>query len=362
MSSYRYLFTDTVTGTVLAELSLTNVSFSQALNSAGTLQATLLLSGVPASANASAATIPMRCSLYVDRDGILVWGGIIWAREYNSANQHIQITAREFESYFEKRRITTTQAFTGVDQLTVAQTLVNQAQAVTGGNIGVVVPANTSGVTVNRIYYNYELKTVYQALLDLSRSNNGFDFNIQAYYDGGGNPAKALQLSYPQSGTRYSSSNPAIPVFEFPAGNIVEYSYPEDGSAAANTVYTVGAGLAEGKVLLSGVDATKVAAGWPLLEDAVSYSDIVDVTLLQGLANGRVAAVSYPPTTLKIVAPPYQNPVLGSYKIGDDIRVRITDDRFPTGLDAIYRLIALSLTAGENGPERVTLSLTLPTS
>ena len=75
-----------------------------------------------------------------------------------------------------------------------------------------------------------------------------------------------------------------------------------------------------------------------------------------------MSAVSYPPTTLKIVAPPFQNPTLGSYNIGDDVRVMITDDRFPTGLDAVYRLVALSLTAGETSAELVTLTLTLPTN
>lgn len=362
MSSYRYLFTDTVTGSVLAELQLTGVNFTQALNTSGTLNASLLLSGVPAAANAEAATIPMRCSLYVDRDGVIVWGGVIVAREYASADQHIKITAREFEYYLDRRRITSTQVFNNVDQLLIAQTLVNNAQAATGGNIGIQVGTETSGVLVSRIFYNYELKSVYQALLDLSRSQTGFDFNIQCAYDGAGNPTKTLLLSYPQSGTRYSSTSTTVPVFELPAGNIVEYSYPEDGSTAANTVYVVGAGSSDAKLIATATSTTQVAAGWPLLEDIANFSDITDATLLGNLAAGQLAAVQYPPTTLQIVASPAQNPVLGSYRIGDDVRVRITDDRFPTGLDSIYRLVGLSLTAGENGPERVTLTLTLPTS
>lgn len=362
MTTYRYLLTDTVSNTILAELPFTNVNFTQVLNSAGTFQGSLLLSGMPASANVANSTIPGKCSIYVDRDGVLVWGGIIWAREYNSSNQHIQVTAREFESYFERRRITSTQVFNSVDQLLVARTLVQNAQAVTGGNIGVQLGTETSGVNVTRVFYSYELKSVYQALLDLSRANNGFDFNIQVAYDGGGNPSKTLQLSYPQSGTRYTSTSTTVPVFELPSGNIVEYSYPEDGSTVANTVYVVGAGSNEGKTIITASDTTKVAGGWPLLEDMANFSDIVDNTLLASLASGQVAAVSYPPTTMKIVAPPYVNPVLGSYRVGDDVRVRITDDRFPTGLDAVYRLVGLSLTAGENGPERVTLTLTLPTS
>lgn len=363
MATYRYLFADLRTNSILAELPLTSVNFTQTLNAAGTFNGELLLSGVNAAAmNVSDGTVPGRTAIYVDRDGILVWGGIIWSREYNSQDQHLRLAAREFESYFERRRILTNQTFTAVDQLTVAQTLVNQAQAVTGGNIGITVPTNTSGVTVTKSYYTYEYKTLYSALLDLSRATDGFDFNIQVAYDGGGNPKKTLVMSYPKSGTRYSATNPSGLVFEFPAGNVVEYSYPEDASIAANNVYVVGAGSNEGKLTATGVDATKVAAGWPLLEDSVNYADITDTTLLQNLANGQVGAVAYPPTTLRLITPPSQNPALGTYFIGDDVRIRITDQRFPTGLDATYRIVALNVTAGENGPERATLTLTLPTA
>lgn len=363
MTTYRYLFADLLTNQVIAELPLTAVNFTQSLNSAGTFSGTIQLAGSnPAALNVDAGTTPGRTAIYVDRDGILVWGGVIWSREYSSANQHLTIQAREWESYLERRRITTTQVFTNVDQLQVARQLVNTMQTVPYGNVGIQVGSETSGVTISRVFYSYELKSVYSALLDLSRSNAGFDFNIQVAYDGAGVPTKKLVLSYPYSGTRYSSSSPTAPVFEFPAGNVVEYSYPEDGSTAANVLYAVGAGSNEGKQIATATASDKLADGWALLEDSANYGDITDATLLSNLAVGQVQAVSYPPTTMKIVAPPYVNPVLGSYKIGDDCRIRIQDDRFPSGLDTVYRITALSLTAGENSAERVTLTLTLPPS
>lgn len=362
MTTYRYLFCDLLTNAIIAELPLTGVSFTQQLNSAGSLSGSLLLTGLSAQYNVSNATIPAKCGVYVDRDGVLVWGGVIWGRTYASDNQHITIQAREFESYWERRRITSTQGFTNQDQLFVARQLVTTAQSVPSGNIGVVVGTETSGVNISRVFYSYELKSLYSALSDLSKSQNGFDFNIQVAYDGGGNPTKSLVLSYPMSGTRYSATNVSAPFFQFPAGNMVSYEYPEDGSIAANTIYVAGAGSNEGKQILTATDATKLASGWPLLEDSANFSDITDTSLLGNLASAQVLAVSYPPTTLKIVAPPYVDPVLGTYKIGDDARVVINDERFPTGLDAVYRIVALSVTVGETGPEQVTLTLTLPTS
>jgi hypothetical protein len=361
-TTYRYLFADLLTNEILAELPITGVNFTQQLNTSGTLTGRLLLSGVNATdLNISAGTIPGRTAIYVDRNGVLVWGGVLWNRQYNSDSQTLTFQAREFESYFERRKITTTQVYENVDQLEIANALMNGAQAAPSGNIGVQTSPATSGVLVSRTYYGYELKNVYQGIQDLSKQLDGFDFNIQVAYDGGGNPTKRLVLSFPKSGTTYSPTSLSAPVFQFPSGNMIEYEYPEDASIAANTIYALGAGSNEGKLIETATDPALLAAGFPLLEQEANYSDITDPTMLSNLATGQIKATAYPPTTLRVVAPPSQNPEFGTYVIGDECRVIITDNRFPETLDAIYRLVALSVTPGEDGPERITLTLTTGT-
>jgi len=359
-TTYRYLFADLLTNSVLAELPLTGVSFTQQLNQSGTLNGHILLSALQsAQFNVNASTIPGRSAIYVDRNGDLIWGGVIWNRTYNSAEQTLNITAREFESYFERRRVTTTQNFTNTDQLVIARTLIDDAQLVTNGDIGVIVGTETSGVLIDRVYYDYELKNVYQSIQDLSRAEDGFDFLINVSYDPiTEEPIKTLVLSYPRSGVIYDVNDPDAIVFLFPAGNIVEYEYPEDASIAANIIYALGAGSNEGKLISIAQDTPKFTEGWAVLEDVANYSDITDATLLNELSLGQVLAVSYPPTTIKIVVPAYIPPTLNDYNIGDDARLIITDERFPGTLDAIYRIVALNVQPGENGPERVTLTLT----
>ena len=372
-TSYRYLFADLITNQILAELPLTGVSFGQQLNAAGTMSGHLLLSGVNAAGlNVLNATIPGRTAIYIDRNGQLVWGGVLWQREYSSADQLVKLTAREFLSYFERRRITDgtgtaygALAYTGIDQLQIAQSLVSNAMGAAYGNIGLLynqdpLSTATSGVTLSRVYYNYELKTVFNAISDLSKQINGFDFEISVYYDGGGNPAKSFNTYYPRSGVMYNATNPSAPVFEL-GGNIAEYNYLEDGSKAINQIYALGAGSNEGKLINIANDSVKLTAGWGLLEDQANYSDITDPTVLSGLATGQITAVSYPPITLKIVAPPYVNPTFGSYEVGDEVRVRILDSFFPNGYDAIFRIIGLTVAPGEDGPERITLTVTTGT-
>lgn len=371
-TQYRYLFADLLTNTIIGELSLTGVSFGSQLNQAGTFQGRILLSGINSTAfNITNSTIPAKCAVYVDRDGILVWGGIVWNRTYQSSNQVLSIQAREFESYFEKRRITSDQVFTSIDQLTIAQNLVSLAQGVAFGNIGIQVGVETSGVSVSRIYYNYEKKTFYSALQDLSRAENGFDFNIDVAYDGSGAPTKTLNLGYPRIGTTYSATNPSALLFEFPAGNIVEYEYPEDGSLVANTLYALGAGSNEGKLSATFQNTAALNTGYALFEEQANYSDVTDAVYLAQLAQGQVNAVSVAPTIIKLVVPAFVSPTFGTYAVGDSARLRITDERFPAtgvgtavqaGLDAIYRIVGVEVQPGENGPERVTLTLTATTN
>lgn len=364
-TTYRYLFADLLTNEIIAELPLTAVSFTQQLNQAGTFTGRLLISGInTAQYNMEAATQPARNAIYVDRNGVLVWGGVIWNRVYSSAEQTITITAREFESYFEHRLIIQTTSFTNADQLLVARTLINNAQAQPYGNIGVQVGTETSGVLINRTFYGYELKNVWQAIKDLSNQTNGFDFNIKVEYDPVTNdPIKTLVLGYPRTGDIDSGvGDLSTPVFMFPAGNIVEYEYPEDGAIIGNSLYVIGAGSNEGKLQSYAQNTAKLTSGWPLLENSTNYSDITDQTILNRLATAQVAVLSEPPPIINIVVPAYENPVFGTYSIGDDARLIIKDPRFPNGLDVVYRIVGFNVQPGENGPERVTITLTLTTS
>jgi hypothetical protein len=361
-TTYRYLFVDLLSNTIIAELPLTGVGFTQQLNQAGTLQGHLLLSGVNANQfNVDLSTIPAFCGIYVDRDGILVWGGVIWGRSYNSMSQTLTFSAQEWISYFDHRRVTQDVEFTNIDQLVIAKTLIEDAQNATYGDIGVGYNSagqTTSGVLVSRTYYNYEFKNVFQAIQDLSRQADGFDFAIDVEYDiSTGLPSKNFNTYFPRSGEIYSPGNLNTPVFIFPAGNIVEYEYPEDGSVVANTVYALGAGSNEGKQIATGQDTAKFAEGWALLETTSNYSDITDQTVLQELANAQAIATSYPPVVLKVVVPAFVDPVFGTYAVGDDTRIIITDSRFPNTLDEIYRIVGLTVQPGEDGPERVTLTL-----
>lgn len=373
-TQYTYLFADLRTNDILAELPLTNVTFSQVLNTPGSFSGTILGSDANETGyDIPNSTIPARTAIYVDRDGVLIWGGILWTRNWNSDTQHYEFTAREFGSYFERRRISTdfmggyqALVYDTEDQLYVAQDLLNLMQSQSGSNIGLNIPTNISGVNVSRVYYAYEFKDVWGAIKDLSNQQDGFDFNVDVAYDSNLEPSKYVKTEYPQRGITYDATSPDALVFEFP-GNLVGYDWPDDGAAVANEMYGIGPQSNEAKITASATSPTnQIAAGWPLLEDTVSYTDQYDPTLLYEQTLGEVTARQLPVVTPKIVIPAYVEPVLGSYKTGDECLLRITDDRFPDtgsgfGLAQVYRIVSINVQPGEDGPERVTLTLTDPT-
>ncbi len=100
---YRYIFVDTLSDRVLAELPLVDVSFDTRLNEAGSFSGSFPITPETSVAEVYQNTLPGKTSIYVLRNGICVWGGIISSRSYNIKEKILDITADEFLSYFDRR-------------------------------------------------------------------------------------------------------------------------------------------------------------------------------------------------------------------------------------------------------------------
>lgn len=366
-SEFRYVITNVYQsgGTpnpIIAELPFTNVNFSQQLNSIGTFQGEVLLSGInSASMNAYTGTIPAQTMLWVLYSdpitfvSIPVWSGVIWNREYDSVSQKLSITAQELGSLYQRRRIATTKTYVAQDPTYIAFNLLTYTEGRTYGKTGLTNNSPVaSGLSTSRTYNSYEYKSVYQAVKDLAAGY--FDFAFKPY-NTGGVLTNQFTIGIPL-GTTYSTSSAIAPVFQLP-GNIVSYRFPEDGQGAANVLYGLGYGANNTKVVATATDSSMYTAGFPLLEDSANFIDVADLNLLKAVTLGQLNATSYPPTTIEIVIPTYIDPYFGEYHIGDQVRLDIQDDYFPSGLNGfILRIVAISVSPGENGPSQVTLTLT----
>jgi hypothetical protein len=100
---YRYILTDTLTDTVVAEIPFVDVSYSTGLNAAGSFSGSFPITPETSVQNLYDNTLPGKTSLYILRNGVCVWGGIISSRSYDVTEKILDVTADEFISYLDRR-------------------------------------------------------------------------------------------------------------------------------------------------------------------------------------------------------------------------------------------------------------------
>jgi hypothetical protein len=105
IAEYKYIFCDFVTDEVIAEIPLTDVSYSRNIRDAGTLSGAIPVIDDTFNLDLYGNTLPGKTSIYVLRNNVCVWGGIIWSRTYNIKERTVNINASEFISYLSHRAV-----------------------------------------------------------------------------------------------------------------------------------------------------------------------------------------------------------------------------------------------------------------
>lgn len=359
VAEFQYFTTDLRTGIPLTDLPLSGVSFGTRLKTVGDLRGTVPLRSLNKNRKLTseqtyqervreliAGTVPTRTALWVEFNRELVWGGIIFARNYDSAAGQWDLSCREFMSFYEDKffhrdtgDLLARMPFVQVDQLVIARALISHVSAKTGGDIGMILGSETSGVLRDRTYRVTKYKPILQAVDELSNVINGFDYAVDVFYDAARVPQKRLTLSYPRRGLKRGPDTPLM--FEFP-GNVLQYTYPEDGSDMATRSHAQGEGSGR-DMKRSFKTSNLIGAGWPLYEQMRSYTDVKKQSTLDDHAQADLDAADQPTTLPKLTVPIDADYPLGSFIVGDHARVRIDDIRFPDGFDQRQRIVGYAV-------------------
>lgn len=102
---YRYFTADLLTNTLLAEIPFSSVSYSRSLVEAGRFSGDIPVIDDTFNLDLYNTTLPGKVALYVVRNGVCVWGGIIWSRSYSLIDKVLSISASEFTSYLSHRNV-----------------------------------------------------------------------------------------------------------------------------------------------------------------------------------------------------------------------------------------------------------------
>jgi hypothetical protein len=147
---YRYYTVDLLTNEVLAEIPFAGVTYERAVKAAGRFSGKIPAIEKTAHLNLYETTLPGKTALFVVRNGICVWGGLIWTRSYNVVDRVLNVSASEFTSYLYHRRIWKTwgHQYEGIVTVLNGQASVNLVNGST--------TALRSGSSVNLEFYEVE--------------------------------------------------------------------------------------------------------------------------------------------------------------------------------------------------------------
>ncbi len=367
MANYRYLAHDLRTGAFLGELPLGNVTYTDELNGAGSLSGAILDLGARTSDGTRLAptylnaTTPRRTAVWVERNGALVPASpyLIWRRQHRRSSRVLQLQMQSMLSFLARTDPLTTTLAVDDDQLDIVRTLVAHAQSKPGGDVGIEVGAETSGVTRTGTWWSYERRNIGKLIEDLAAQSDGFDFSVDASYVDDV-PTATLRLWYPRKGRRLTGND-----IVFQDGkNLLDWTLDEDGAGAASTVHALGPGNGDDMMITTISRTDVIDAGYPLTSIVKPMKDAATREILQSRARVIVDDVADTPTTWAIQVDPNDPDIpFGAWTVGDDCRLRVVDDdRFPAGvdgspgLDIARRITAQSVTVNDSGGETVWLT------
>jgi len=364
VTEYTYLAADRATGRLLAELPLRSVQYDLRVNDAATLQCELILDEAPSAVDLTGS---VRTSILVNRGDSLMFGGTIWGRQYTASTRTMRLDVGDTQSYLDAHVLITSDLnYKQVDQLAIARSLVQYANAKTGVALNPTYTGTTvSGVRRDRSYLGADGAPVGQRLKELSALEGGFDFRWVPYWDNGVGSVvrRALQLGYPTLGRTYPTSQL---VFEMDVDTI-DYGWTEDGQTVASTVYTTGA-VKEGSPAnaqpprYTADDPTVRVAGYPRMEAAESFSDITTPSVLAAHARGKLALTRMPLQTFTLTIASIAAsaaPQLGEYLPGDHCLTRIPrgDGLYRYGAEIVGLITAVSVAVDEEGNDTITVTI-----
>jgi hypothetical protein len=288
---------------------------------------------------------PGTTAVWFERDGVLLFGGVVWTVKVDVGSNLMTVAGEGPHSYLRRRAIRSTLTYTGVDQLDIVRGLVDHAQGIANGTIGITYSTADSGVTRDRTWMAYERHPIGEAIEQLAAVEGGFDWRYDHQWVGGV-PTWVLGFTYPATGRTTEH------VFEI-GTNCTFTDYEEDGSTICNLVDVFGSGTAAETVTAT-VHNTAMQGPYPILEDTITFSDVSSVVTLDLHGRRRLSRGAGPIRRVQLTTFPGVEPVLGSYIAGDRVRVRC--DHGWLQLDETMRIVEIGVSIA-GGAEQVSLAL-----
>ncbi|MBW1601323.1 hypothetical protein JJV70_04235 [Streptomyces sp. JJ66] len=356
---YRAVFCDLRTDRVVDVLPVTEAKFDDYIGKPGSLSATVPLPDAALARRARAALLPGRTAVWLERDGDIWWGGVLWTCTPSADEQgrlKAEFQAATFDSYLDHRVLSGDLVGTATDQFDIVRTLVEHVQAQPGGNIGLSCGTEASGVRRDFAYAATDLARVRELLDKLAQLDDGFEWRVHCYRDAQGRRVKRLQLGHPRILTGHTDL-----VVDHP-GAVLTYSLPSDATVQANVWVARGESANSDQsqesvpLTVRHVRAEDIAGGWPRLESSSDHSSVRDEEVLHSLARAELARHRRPETIPRLTV--RMDGRISPALLGARLRLRVHDLWHPDGSDSRFRVVGLAVSPPQRTkPETATLYL-----
>lgn len=333
--THRVLLQNLRTGRVTAELPAESATAVEILNAPGSLTVSMPLSAGGTSLRPGDVTERSAAAILL-RDDTVVGFGIIETTSMDVASNTVTLGCLGWHHYLRNLYLRHDAVFIGWDQAGIVAWLAEYATAKSGALATGTTRIAATGRARDRSYLGWERHSIGELIEDLSAVIDGFNFRYEPVVGAEGYTVDML-LQYPATGrtTNY--------VFEV-GGNVELLDQEGDGSGMANSVEMIGSGQGPEAPIVTATDVD-VLGTTPLWEAVETHSDVTRVSTLQEKAQRRLTMGRSPVRvpTLRIGAD--VEPRLGTYHVGDRVRVRGSYGLLD--VDADYLITQTSYDVGE---------------
>ncbi|MFF7613513.1 hypothetical protein [Streptomyces lavendulae] len=323
-TSTRYFAQHALTGEILdPDLPLADVEYGPELNGPGAFTATL----APRFARSRPQALDEgNVLLYVERDGHLRWGGLLW--QAIPEGRTLSLEAAGWSSYLQCRHdihgeLGGRGPYVHADPCQVIRDIWAYAQSLPDGNLGVTVDDTTSkakvGTPAEPLRFSWwEEPVLGDAVDDFVDGDDTPDYTCDTSWGPDGTIRRRIRLGYPRLGTRRTdvSFSTGVNILDAPP-------VPRSADDFAQTIIATGAG--EGRSKRRAINS--VRDGRLRLESILALPDVKGTDILARRAAAERVRRQARGTIEEIrIAPDHPAAPLGSFQVGDDIYTRVSND------------------------------------
>lgn len=280
-----------------------------------------------------AALEPGRCFLAVLEGDTVLEAGPIWSWDYTLGGS-LRVSAAGLWSLLDHRFVIGdlasawaewAQTYTSLSLGTIAKRIVQLAEATSGGDLPIVLPADEAGVH-ERVFNGFDLGTVRQRLEQLMGVEGGPDIAFEPRLTTDRMGIEWVLRTGTNADPLLHQSMVHVWDSRVPRGGVSGLSVKRDASGLAQRSYVTGSGMETALLMARASDTSLLSAGYPLMEVKDARSTVEDQATLNRWAEGNLSKASRPWQVWTCTVRADENPALGTYRPGDFCKVWVSKD------------------------------------